>query len=94
MRGLLAVSALALWWGIGVPYSWARDLSPSCAWERRQWASSLHPGTWGPTGADKAREARCWAARGGNDPTGEIPDVKVLLSHFPSAAEVAAWRNP
>lgn len=86
--------ALLLVWTCGLPFGWTHDLGPSCIWKRAPWAARTFAGSLGSGRADRARVARCLAARGGNDPEGEIPTVKVLLARWPSAAEVAAWRNP
>ena len=89
-RALVVVfGALALWRGVGVPLSWARDLSPSCHWEPRPWALSLSPGTWRPSRAEEARVGRCWAARGGNDRTGNAPFVNTVVRKFPTAREIS-----
>jgi hypothetical protein len=96
LRGwAVALGLIALGWTtVGLPHSWTHDLAPSCAWERRQWASRTLAASWVPSAAERASAGRCWAGRGGNDPTGETPTVEVLLRKFPSPAQIAAWRNP
>lgn len=72
------------------PYVWGHGLSEACQWSELPSASLL--GDDDPDASAAHALARCWARHGAHAP-GPIPAINLLLTSWPSAAQLAAWNG-